>query len=787
MSGNNYYNLYLASVMELASSIVIKSEDTVDGLNQYVTDMGGTINEVDPTTWKYYLNVTGQYHPLDTMMTVVSMDNLETIDFTIANLQIHTATAAGYQYGTRGFLTLCSRYPNQILLIMGILYPALMSQATTAMDGTILAYPPGLIESNEYTFLDKLQQYIYGYKARWVNRQFNISDSLYPAVNHGIMYLTLPMAILNIRLEACGTNEVHSYHMRSYLASHQGLDQFFDLMTTDQAFWFYRNIAYIERNIGQQQTFDLLLEHIMTDRGIPLAEWLMEHDISQMPGIMDPNITFVRNALNMGGNDTSANVITLDEMLTNEQPAARDNALYQTDLEPAILTSFQNSPSSTLMTKVLESDMIDYTNSSPYILPDILLNHWLWLSSCGIYTAYITVTNPATNEQIPLSVSDAWTLMWYCWMGASGINLSAQVVPEMLATRVQRIPLPTVADLMSVVDPTLVSTSTAQIALSVQPAITSVLSTENFYDLCVEITAAANAQLNLIALQEHKDARGYVFGMVEQIYSDNIIVTSSTGQTYPEWLATLNLSLGNLTTENMQTMYTDILATATGVDNVATTSVASLQAAMVSMFSRLSSYNIQFLSTINETNIRKIDWPVIRVGDIDSSASSLLYLPAVESDVKTVSIMPQAMWQIDLNKPTPDEKYYAFWKIKKRVPLSAEVSTANHGMEYNYNVYVGVDTSITVPLAENTQGVIPVLGINYWLALTPDEQALFMDMYGDNTYLPEPAPEIPLPLVFGTANLDGLDWDTRLNPVIDPTPTPSPTPSPTVTPTPSGT
>ena len=67
----NYYQLYVDSVMELAETIVIKSEYSALQLNVYCTRLygEGSFDSNNPQTWKYYLNISGEYHPNDTVIT----------------------------------------------------------------------------------------------------------------------------------------------------------------------------------------------------------------------------------------------------------------------------------------------------------------------------------------------------------------------------------------------------------------------------------------------------------------------------------------------------------------------------------------------------------------------------------------------------------------------------------------------------------------------------------------------------------------------------------------------
>ena len=59
---------YLASNQRLIQSMVIKSELHAQLLNEEIKlkHPSVTIDESDPTTWKYYLNLAGVQHELNT-------------------------------------------------------------------------------------------------------------------------------------------------------------------------------------------------------------------------------------------------------------------------------------------------------------------------------------------------------------------------------------------------------------------------------------------------------------------------------------------------------------------------------------------------------------------------------------------------------------------------------------------------------------------------------------------------------------------------------------------------
>ena len=153
---------YVNDTIILTRSLTIKSEITADRINKAVIRAYGSdsVDLSSPRTWKYYLNICGKYHFTDTMMRVLSLDTLQEIDFTAANMKIHTATAQAYQYGSRYYFSLVRKYPEQEMLILAITNPADMDQAVNRPDGSVLAYYSKYVEEQESTLIYELEQYI---------------------------------------------------------------------------------------------------------------------------------------------------------------------------------------------------------------------------------------------------------------------------------------------------------------------------------------------------------------------------------------------------------------------------------------------------------------------------------------------------------------------------------------------------------------------------------------------------------------------------------------------------
>lgn len=758
---NNNYQIYIDKTFKLASAIVIKSEETIQMMNKYLTDYFGpsTVDSLRPETWRYYLNVCGNYHDKDTMMSVVSLDTLENIEFTKENLALHLATAKGYAYGTRQYIELVNRYPNQEMLIIGILYPTTLAKALSSDNYTILSYPKDLVESNEYNLINKLQTWLYGYRDRWVNQQYGISDELYHATALGMMYINLVPAILNFRLEACKTNEAHSFHVRQYLGSHGFLDEYLEVMTLKQALFFYRNIAYIERNSGKKYVFDWLIDHIMTERYLPLSEYTMRHDVTDQEVNLYPTLGFQKNKLNDINNLKGRSNVTLQQMLDKEDKLARSNYEVKEDSYEPIKEMMENSLSNVVLTKTLETSVIDYSNTAPYSLEEILFNEWIHLSSSGRYLAIVNVIDPQTGEKIQLNAKDAFIFMWYAFCKTIGIELLHVKIPNVMAKRVQRlIPVPgstdanpittnvSIDDMMSVVDKKMVSRDTAELALSMQPSISKIISIEAFHNTCSKIHIAAMMQRNIVASQSHLLKRAMVHDMVSRIYSDNECVFDDNGKTYSQWFTDRSINIVKFTDDNLKSMYISTMQDAVGLTLSTNNTLKELQASMTRLLLQLSSYSIQVVREINNEGILKTDQTNVRVGDMNGSIKAKYFIPEGDVDVLKVSGSMHKHVAYEIDSPGINRE------TKTTVSTHIHYDIAPPLQEWSYKVKRKVRFELRPvvpkaikPMVAAPYGIISVIGTEEYLNLSVQQRQDFKDVYGAN-YYPLSNEEVPVSL-----------------------------------------
>ncbi len=623
----NHYKLYLEQVFQFAETIVIKSEGSADSINKRLTRLyGDAAVSVDRRSWKYYLNLAGKYHHTDTKIFITSLDTLQQIEFNADNLLIHTATAKAYQYGTRYYRELVSQFPDYEQLILGVLYPVDIDKAIEAPDFSVIGYPAKYVEDNEESLIPNINKWLENYRTRWFNIQYTMSDTLYLTALLGIMYQQLIPLILTLRLRNCKTGEAHSFHIRQYLASHGMLDEYMDYLTKKQALFFYRNITYIERHAGKTETFDWLIDRVLTERDIPVFSISLAQDDSELLQTYRPKARFARTAINETGSaDTSAAAFySLSELLNREMQEAVGNQEYIAQNQDVIEEKIGRSKTNFLKTKVLESRMIDYSDAGLYSIQDAAISLWCSMSNSGRYSAVINFNDRVTNQNIPIDNHVAFLYFLYAYCKVYGIEI--ETVPEFILNRIAIDPVPSVEDLKKVVDKKYVSEEELHFLRSLHTPIVPVISTTAFSDLVKRTHVSYKAENMFAFMQNHLYKRALIKNASYRMYKMERVESFYIGKRFEDVFAEKGLPFTGFNQSEWADIYKELYEQATGIEINLTDAKAEMQASMVKLFKKLSSYSIQFLAEINKSTIRSINWSSLRMGDISKFGRDLRHV-----------------------------------------------------------------------------------------------------------------------------------------------------------------
>ncbi len=612
-----YFNLYRADVIKLTRSMVIKFSDIAKQINDNLKTTGYIVDLANPESWKYYLNLSGIHHETDQKMFIRSSDTLETIEFNKENLKIHLATLREFYPGSLQYNNLVRNYPEQEQLIRGILFPIDITTAIAAADGTILFMDNTLIEGNEDDLKHAIQTWVNLFVFRWYNVSYNLIDDFNLTTFLGNLYSKLPVAIMNLRLKNVNTIKAHSYYVKEYLASNGRLDEFFDYLDLRQRLWLYRNIRYLKRNSGKQYIWDKLVENILTPKGIPLISYSLEQDTKDLLTEHKSRVSLLRHDINFAITQDGQFETQLSEVLGREDPLARENNKVKADAELEITDKMGSDKYSSLPTKVLDSEVMDRSNSSVRTLSSVIMSHWLYLACNNKYRAYVSIPNPRTGEFMILSVKDAFILMIYCY--TQSWERPLEFIPQIDAYDVLRDPAPNFAELRGIVDKKIISDDLIVAYQKLVDPLSTYISTEGFYRDCIKIHKNYLKQWEAYSFHEHHVGRSYCEQLVKRHYMNIKCKLTPEPITFFEYFKEASIDVKDLTPLELRQLASDCYGIATGANLVREITLGEVQKELLRLMGRLTSYPLQYLRNVNYTDFHIVGVTSTRVGGVDVS------------------------------------------------------------------------------------------------------------------------------------------------------------------------
>lgn len=612
---NTFIQAYLDLNKTLVKTLSIKSTYGIYAINKELTLQYGesAVDRFNPSSWKYYKNLAGEYHSTDTPINVISLDTRQEILFSVENLRQHTATAEGYQYGTRYYHALIAQFPTQEFLIHGILNPCDKAKAIAAENGTILSYPPALVDENETTLIMELESFIKLYQARWDVSAFALTDPYYGTVQRALLALQLLPKLLNLRLKRCKTDEVHTFHLQQYLASHHKLDRWLPYLTREQALWLYRNVVYLERNAGKVDNFQVLVQNLLDTRHIPVSEY----SVRQF-GIFDsedyPVLQVRRRQVGAITSATQEDFIDMENFYAKEKKTVYGNPRYLELAEKRITHALAVSPSSVIRTKDLVSSMIDLTDSVPDPLPDVLLRQWVAMTHQGFYNVVIDFQDPKTTETYSLLSWDAVLYMLYLTFKMEDVPFTKMPTAANVKFRIH--PKPQLSELTDLIEPGLEELIPLAVELlAKQPELGPCFSVAGFNELTTKIYNECTRQRHLLSATDDLYARGVLEKMILKLYGSSLR-DFGRDELVEAWRARINLPIYDRSHSEAQELIKEIFERATGFRIDETKQLRNVQKALIQLFETLSSYSIQFMTEINDSRVLVTNGASLRLGNI---------------------------------------------------------------------------------------------------------------------------------------------------------------------------
>lgn len=628
---SNFIQAYLRLNTDLVSSLIIKSSYAPDAINRRIV-RDNPLHEVDrwnPSTWKYYMNLAGEYHPLDIPMYVASMDTRETILFSKETLFRHTATQEAYQMGTRNYLALLKTYPEQEALIRGILYPCDKEYAIQAEEGAILSYRPSLVEENERTLIIELEDYVKRMISRWYVSAYALTDSYYPSLLFANLSGLILIELLRLRVDRCKTEEVHSFHLYNYLSSHSDIGKYIPYLTREQTMYLYRNIRYIQRNVGSSAMFTELMKELLEKRRIPLMDYsvrqLQDQDANKYPILKTRRV-----ALNKHQTSGLDPYISMEDYFQKEITILEGNRQAIEMKRTDMLHKFRTTNSSVTQVKDLESSMVDLTNTVPDPLEDVYVRQWTTMTHMGLYNVTVNFQDPFTTEERSLSQWDA--IIYSAWLISKKQGYNWNILPPVLSVKYRRHPRPLVEELQSLIPKDFKYRHLFAIAeelVAAQPVLKECFSVSMFHEMTYKIYEECLNHWFLTAQASGAQERAIIEQMTYHLFSV-AAWDFSRGEELESWRVRNNLPEYEYSNSQVDQLTTIIFEAATGYKVDETTQIRHIQKAMLDLFADLTSYSKQVIREISDGSILMMGSPEERIENVSLRSLTHIKIPTGE-------------------------------------------------------------------------------------------------------------------------------------------------------------
>ena len=423
-----HYRYYMNEVFALARSFIIKSNQSITNINKFLNLVGHN-TPYDIKEWKYYKNINGEYFTgdnpdvssgNDVIMFINSLDTGNVIAFTKENFVNSPLTKKAYKHNSEEYKNLVSKYPSQVQLINGIISPVEKEKAIAASDWEILSYDSSLVESNEKNLIPNIQEWLYKFSVRWYNKYYILTDSLYSATFHAILYAQLPSLIINFRLNNCKTNQVHSWHVWQYLSSHYNFGKFKGVISPNQAAFLYHNIDWLITHKGTSEVLDFLYANFIKGSGLDLYSYVLRKDneniVSQstLPKILLSDVKYNRyrygepNLIEDSSTSTPVNTV-VNKMIPL---ATLNHTRVDRDIE-STYDKMRRMPYTEIPTGILEC-LPEFQTGFSINKRIESLKYWFYISSLGLFKKQFILTVPGGISGLTLNSNDSITVLLYC-------------------------------------------------------------------------------------------------------------------------------------------------------------------------------------------------------------------------------------------------------------------------------------------------------------------------------------------------------------------------------------
>lgn len=620
---SNGYAQYIKGIINLVRSLNIKSLHTMNAMNSFLK-AGGEVIGTDPTAYRYYLHLNGEYYQGttglfdDPELKTYSPDSETVVTLTKDLLVTHIKLHGRLKRRDTLYTTLTEKYPDSILLINGIINPIDINVAIAANDYEILQYDDRYVYIGETNLIPKLQIWVNNFMSRWDVTGYRLCDKLYPAGLLGLLAINMVSAITNIRLENCGTDYAHEYHIWNYLGGWFELDKYKANITHRQALFLYRNIRYIVNNGGTKEILTMLDDNLVKQFGLTLNQFDLHRSIDSALINLQSNFLDSLEAEAIVTKKLYGNLTTDVNSLQQSTPEVLvQRMIDQGEFNPRNIkedvkeakTRINGAIVSKVPTGVLECIPEGSTSTVIVHKDTVRVANWLYLASIDKINYTFVLTIPGNNVfDFTLTAKDAAVMLLYA--SARIFGLEGTDVPQPVVSNINKIPNDTETSLRGLVENSLLKNG--ELWDHYEDILDTVLLPRDV-DTLADYVTYSNALIDCKIMQwiipfvsYTALGRGQLKGLINKFNaSHKCIFTDAV--LYEDFFNDIGVDLSTFSTESLRYLANTILINFIGIEpeNMLDN---SLNKNIIAILRVLSSYTINIIDNNQLDPPMPIDW-----------------------------------------------------------------------------------------------------------------------------------------------------------------------------------
>lgn len=683
--------LFLENSKLISGTITIGHRMVAESINNYLRKIGYPISD-KKEEWKYYMNLAGEYHQSDKdYISKINEDGSPYIKIKLGGLSgayevdftkelLHSADSdptisVAYRFGSRGYNSLVNKYPKAIELIRGILYPIEKEVSMNVEDGSILqcagyirhfdpVFPDrfyfkkanvhtvvnfDMIDAREISIINDLEVWIKNYFSRWLVKDYVFFNEFYIPTLLGLLYSVLPSKINLLRLQRVGTFEVNKYHVKQKLNDIGNLGRFVDIIPEKVFMWLYRNAEYLDVGRNRSDILDKLIENVLDPLKVPIDEHylvLNSNEENKYYNLLPGNEVLI-HPLNKWRQRTVPKRSMVEFSLEKEKELATDNYReyeYEVDATHRRMTYSENS---NYRSKLLESVWEVQVPENAVTFEEFLISYWVYNSAKGNIGGHVFIRDPKTNEAIPMTNEAALYIAIYLYLkGYHDITpkriptLGSLVLPKATHFTLEDYePYPDLIELAKIYKDQLSYEDIKEIAGDLVPKY-RYSSSFDFFENATKLWKDLGRRYLRWSVEFNPYKRAYLKRLTADFYWQDVSFSSSrVGYSYKDLINAIGINIEDLTAEDAQRLYHEVIRTATGNQEMTNEQYRKLHTALIEIVKHFTSYAVHIVHTtiVGATQVK--NEPVVRsfVEEVFAEFMVDVELPSIDHSVTMYS------------------------------------------------------------------------------------------------------------------------------------------------------